>query len=104
MLVTTSCTSRKYWDSSIGTSDGRNPNGESCNAGWSPLTARQGHLAVPLREEPILNLGEFDGRGAFRVVVSHVIDPSALQTGSRIAMLLFSSFRRTLRATVPCEN
>ncbi len=49
-------------------------------------------------------LGEFDGRGAFRVVVSHVIDPSALQTGSRIAMLLFSSFRRTLRATVPCEN
>ena len=30
-----------------------------------------------LQEETILNLGEFHGCGAFRVVVRHVIDPSA---------------------------
>src|ERR1022692_3080184 len=30
-----------------------------------------------LREEPILNLSEFHGCGAFFVVVSHVVDPRA---------------------------
>src|ERR1039457_3391652 len=31
----------------------------------------------PLREESTLNLGEFHGCGALRVVVPHMIDPSA---------------------------
>src|ERR1700737_2021174 len=31
----------------------------------------------PLQEETILNLCKFHGRGAFLVVVSHVIDPGA---------------------------
>jgi hypothetical protein len=34
-------------------------------------------ITVPLRKEAILNLGEFYGRGAFRIVIRHVIDPSA---------------------------
>ena len=33
-------------------------------------------ILVPLQEEAILNLFEFDACGAFLVVVSHVIDPS----------------------------
>ena len=32
VLVNTSCTSRKFSDSSIGTDDGRNLRGEFCNA------------------------------------------------------------------------
>lgn len=34
-------------------------------------------LTVPLKEETSLSLGEFHGRRAFLVVVSHVVDPSA---------------------------
>jgi integrase len=34
-------------------------------------------LTIPLREEPILNLGEFHGRRAFFVVVGYVVDPGA---------------------------
>jgi hypothetical protein len=32
---------------------------------------------APLREESILNLGEFHGCGAFTVVVRHAVDPGA---------------------------
>jgi hypothetical protein len=42
-------------------------------------SVRHGTTASQSRygEETILNLGEFDGRGAFHVVVSHAIDPCA---------------------------
>jgi hypothetical protein len=37
---------------------------------------------VALREQTILNLGEFHGCGAFFVVVSHLIDPRAYRIAS----------------------
>jgi hypothetical protein len=39
----TDCTSKKFWDSSIGTSGGRNRNSESCQTERSPLTSVEGH-------------------------------------------------------------
>jgi len=42
-----------------------------------PTTAAIGSLTVPLQEETILNLCKLHGRGAFLVVVSHVVDHSA---------------------------
>jgi hypothetical protein len=39
---------------------------------------------VELQEKPILNLCEFHGRGAFSVVVSHSIKPTAFQPNSTL--------------------
>src|SRR5438874_13056686 len=49
MRANTDCTSRKLWDTSTGTSGGRNPNGESCKTGCSPLTSVEGLLCGRFR-------------------------------------------------------
>ena len=45
--------------------------------GHEPLGCRGSYLARTLREESILNLGEFHGCGAFLVVITHMINASA---------------------------
>jgi len=48
-------------------------NGSCVPRGGTTLPASQSHC----EKEPILNLGEFHGRGAFRVIIRHMIDPGA---------------------------
>ena len=64
-------------------------------------------ILVPLQEETILNLFEFDACGALLVVVSHVIDPSieARASGGECIETLLHFFDRNaflVRRNRPC--